>query len=101
MLARIYKPSKSTMQSGRKMRDEWLLEFEPRSARLPDRLMGWPSSDDTQSQVVLHFESQEEAVAYAQKHGIPFQVIPAQERRRFIRAYADNFAYGRKEPWTH
>ncbi len=92
MLARIYKPSKSTMQSGRKMRDEWLLEFEPRSARPPDRLMGWPSSDDTQSQVVLHFESQEEAVAYAQKHGIPFQVIPAQEKRRILRDYADNFA---------
>ena len=101
MLARIYKPSKSTMQSGRKMRDEWLLEFDPRSARLPDMLMGWPSSDDTQSQVVLHFETQEEAVGYAQRHGIPFRLIPDRVKRRFIRAYADNFAFGRKEPWTH
>ena len=101
MLARIYKPSKTTMQSGRQKEKEWLLEFEPASARLPDRLMGWWSSDDTQSQVVLHFDTQEQAVAYAQKHGIPFQVFPPRQTRRIIKAYADNFAYSRKEPWTN
>jgi len=101
MLARIYKPTKTTMQSGQKKAQEWLLEFEPASARLPDRLMGWWSSDDTQTQVVLHFETQEQAVDYAQRHGIPFQLFAPKEPRRIIKAYADNFAYGRKEPWTH
>jgi hypothetical protein len=101
MLARIYQPSKSTMQSGQSKSREWLLEFEPASARKPDRLMGWPSSNDAQSQVVLHFETQEQAVAYATEHGIPFQLIPPKERRKIIKAYADNFAYQRKEPWTH
>ena len=73
----------------------------PPSARKPDPLMGWSSSDDTQSQVVLSFDTQEEAVAYAQRHGIPFQLIPPAEQRKIIKAYADNFAYNRKEPWTH
>ena len=101
MLARIYKPSKTTMQSGRAKFEQWILEFERGSARRPDPLMGWPSSEDMQSQVVLRFDTQEEAVAYAQRHGIPFQVIPATEQKRIIKAYADNFAYNRKEPWTH
>ena len=101
MLARIYKPSKSTMQSGRAKFEDWILEFEPASARKPDPLMGWTSSNDTQSQVVLRFDTQEEAVAYAQRHGIPFQLIPATEQKRIIKAYADNFAFQRREPWTH
>ncbi len=101
MLARIYKPSKTTMQSGRAKYEQWVLEFERASARKPDPLMGWSSSNDTQSQVVLRFDTEEEAVAYAERHGIPFQVIPAAEQRKIIKAYADNFAYNRKEPWTH
>jgi hypothetical protein len=63
--------------------------------------MGWSSSNDTQTQVVLRFPTQEEAVAYAQRHGIAFQLFPPRERRRIIKAYADNFAFQRKEPWTH
>jgi hypothetical protein len=101
MLARIYKPSKNAMQSGQARFDDWVLEFEPASARTPDPLMGWSSSNDTQTQVVLRFPTQEEAVAYAQRHGIAFQLFPPRERRRIIKAYADNFAFQRKEPWTH
>ena len=101
MLARIYKPSKSTMQSGRAKFEDWLLEFEPASARTPDPLMGWSSSNDTQSQVVLRFPTSEEAVAYAQANGIPFQLFAPKDPRKIIKAYADNFAFQRKEPWTH
>ena len=101
MLARIYKPAKTTMQSGRAKFQEWVLEFERASARKPDPLMGWSRSNDTQSQVVLRFDTQEEAVAYAQRHDIPFQVFPPKETKLIIKAYADNFAYQRKEPWTH
>ena len=101
MLARIYKPTKTTMQSGKAKYEDWVLEFEPASARRPDPLMGWSSSNDTQSQVVLRFDTQEDAVAYAQRHGIPCQLFAPRERRKIIKAYADNFAYNRKEPWTH
>ncbi len=52
-------------------------------------------------QVRLAFETKEEAVAYAQRHGIPFQLFEPQEARRIIKAYADNFAVDRREPWTH
>jgi hypothetical protein len=101
MLARIYRPAKTAMQSGRAKTLEWMLTFEPASARFPDPLMGWTSSADMNGQVNLRFETKEQAVAYAQKHGIPFQLFEPHEPRRILKAYADNFAYNRKEPWTH
>ena len=101
MLARIYRPAKSAMQSGVAKTKSWILEFEPASARRPDPLMGWTSSTDMNGQVKLGFESQEEAVAYAQAHGIDFQIFEPKIPRRIIKAYADNFAYQRKQSWTH
>jgi hypothetical protein len=101
MLARIYRPAKTAMQSGRAKTFEWVLEFEPASARKVDPLMGWTSSDDMNSEIRLTFGSREEAVAYAQLHEIPFQVIEPQDRKQIIKAYADNFAPGRRQPWTH
>ena len=101
MLARIYKPAKTAMQSGKAKTKDWVLDFEQATPRVPDHLIGWPSTDDTQAGVSLRFETQEEAVAYAKAQGIPFQVFPEREPRRLIKAYADNFAFQRKEPWTH
>jgi hypothetical protein len=101
MLARIYKPTKSSMQSGRARSKDWVLEFEPASARRLDPLMGWSSSSDMNGQIHLSFETQEEAVAYCQAHGIAFQLSAEKPRRHIIKAYADNFAANRREPWTH
>ena len=74
MLARIYRPAKTAMQSGKANSRRWRLEFEPASARTIDPLMGWTSSADMNGQVRLEFDSQEEAVAYAERHGIPFRL---------------------------
>ncbi len=101
MLARIYRPAKTAMQSGVAKTKDWVLEFEPASARRPDPLMGWTSSSDMNGQVRLTFETQEEAAAYATAHGIAFRLIQPYIPRRIIKAYADNFAYQRKQPWTH
>jgi hypothetical protein len=101
MLARIYRPTKTAMQSGRAKTHVWLLEFEPASARTPDPLMGWTSSTDMNGQVRLSFESRDEAVAYATAHGIAFQVTEPKTPKKIIKAYADNFAYQRRAPWTH
>jgi hypothetical protein len=101
MRARIYQPPKSAMQSGRAGSDEWVLEFEPASPRRPDPLMGWIGSADTQAQVRLSFQTREEAVAYADKSGIAYDLELPQPRRIRPKAYADNFRYGRIENWTH
>ncbi len=101
MIARIFRQAKSAMQSGKANTHAWELEFAPASARAPDPLMGWTTSTDTNGQVKLLFNDLDEAVAYARRHGIPFEVLPDRVPRKIIKAYADNFAFNRKIPWTH
>jgi hypothetical protein len=102
MLARIFRPSKTAMQSGKGKTQEWVLEFEPQDARRQDSLMGWTQTGDTESsQVRLSFETKDEAVRYADQHGIAFQLIDPKPAKRILKAYADNFAFNRKVPWTH
>jgi hypothetical protein len=101
MLARIYRPAKTAMQSGRGKTKDWLLEFAPASARGTDPLTGWTQSTDMNGQVRLTFETREEAVAYAQRHGMAFQLFEPKEPKKILKAYADNFATNRRQSWTH
>jgi hypothetical protein len=101
MRARIYQPAKNAMQSGKARSHGWLLEYEPESAKKPDPLMGWTSSRDMRQQVSLEFDSQEEAVAYADKNGIPYQVFEPHKPAAKAKSYSDNFRVDRKEPWSH
>jgi len=101
MRARIYQPPKNAMQSGWATTKQWVIEFPPIAPRVPDPLMGWIGSADTQPQVHLHFETRDEAVAYAEKHGIEYEVELPQSRKFRPKAYADNFRFDRRENWTH
>ena len=101
MMARIYKPSKSAMQSGMGKSKDWVLEFAPDAPQPIDPLTGWTGSKDTREQVKIYFETRQDAVAYARKHGIPHEVLEPRERRPVIKAYADNFKFGRVGTWTH
>jgi hypothetical protein len=101
MRARIYQPPRNAMQSGRAGTAQWVLEFEPSRRRVADPLMGWIGGGDTQSQVRLSFATQQEAVAYAEKHGVVFDLELPQLRQVKPKAYADNFRSGRNENWTH
>ena len=101
MLAKIYRPSKTAMQSGQAATRRWILEFEPGSGLAPEPLMGWSSSSDTTRQVKLTFDTREQAIDYARRHGIPHQVFEPKERKPVLKAYGDNFSPRRKEPWSH
>ena len=103
MRARIYQPAKTAMQSGSAKTHQWVLEFAPASERDIDPLMGWTSSDDTQSQVRLKFETREAAEAYAAEKGIEYDMVEPKPRKPVIRprGYGENFATDRKGAWTH
>jgi hypothetical protein len=101
MTARIYKPAKTAMQSGRAKTHDWVLDYEPEEPRVVESLMGWTTSGDMKSQVRLRFATKEEAVAYAERHGISYQVQEAKPVTRRGLSYADNFASGRRGAWTH
>jgi len=93
MNVRIFKPSKNAMQSGRGKTHQWILEHEDLSARRPEHLMGWTSSNDTLNQVRLRFDSAQEAIAFAEEKGWPYTVLPDQGRKLRPRNYVDNFKY--------
>jgi hypothetical protein len=101
MMARIYRPAKTATQSGSAKTKQWVLEYEPDAARVVEPLMGWTSSTDMKSQIRLHFASAAEAVAYCERHGIPYQLFDAKAPARRTIAYADNFAFARRGMWTH
>ena len=103
MLAKIFQPARSAMQSGPARTRDWVLEFVPADARWIDPLMGWTGSDDMNSQVRLRFESRDEAIAYAERHGIAHEVFEPKRRRHILRqhGYGDNFAFDRRIAWTH
>jgi ETC complex I subunit conserved region len=101
MAARIYRPAKTAMQSGTAKTRQWVLDYEPEQPREIDPLMGWSSSGDMRQQVRLRFATAEEAVAYAEQHGIAYQLIDATTSSRRTMSYSDNFAFKRRGSWTH
>ena len=102
MPVRIYKPARNAMQSGKAKSDNWVLEFEASAPRTVDPLMGWTSSADTRQQVRLTFDTREEAIAYCEREGLAYHVLPVNPVAKVIKkSYSDNFKFGRSVNWTH
>lgn len=101
VLARIHRPAKNAMQSGRARTRRWVLEYEPERPREIEPLMGWTASDDMNQQLSLEFDTREEAVAYAEKNGIAYQVFEPHTTETRPKAYSDNFRFDRRVPWSH
>lgn len=93
MQVRIYQPAKTAMQSGLAKTKQWLLETVPAVRQEPDPLMGWNGGTPTTMQVRLSFPSQEEAIAYATKHGLDYTVQTPHAKALKPKSYADNFAF--------
>ena len=93
MRARIYKPSKTAMQSAHGKTKRWVLEYETTSTREPEPLMGWTASGDTLNQVRVYFPSKEDAIDFAKSKGWSYSVAKVRERRVKPRNYGDNFRY--------
>lgn len=91
--AKIYKPCKTAMQSGRGKTDQWVLEYERENKLGPEPLMGWTSSGDTLNQVKIKFDTVEQAIARAEKEGFDYTLVQPKERRVKPRNYGDNFVY--------
>src|ERR1700757_5344872 len=93
--ARIYRPTKTAMQSGRAQARKWILEYEAATPRRPDPLMGWTSAEDTLNEVQLRFDTRDEAVAFADRLGLDYAVIAPHDSAEKPKSYAYNFCYDR------
>ena len=88
--AKIYKPSKTAMQSGLKKFNKWIIEFITEDPG-KNPLMGWESSSDTYSELNLEFKTKELALDYAKKNNIIYELIEPKKRKLLKKSYADNF----------
>ena len=88
--AKIYKPSKTAMQSGMKKFDKWIIEFITKDPG-KNPLMGWESSTDTYNELKLEFKTKELAIDYAKKNNILYELIESKKRKLLKKSYADNF----------
>tara|TARA_B100000029_G_scaffold446772_1_gene468134 strand:+ start:332 stop:613 length:282 start_codon:yes stop_codon:yes gene_type:complete len=88
--AKIYKPTKTAMQSGKRNTKSWLLEFD-RLNTVTEPLMGWISSKDTMSEVKLYFTTKDQAINYAKKNNIDYYIVEPQKRKIIKKSYTDNF----------
>ena len=91
MKAKIYKPSKTAMQSGRSKFNKWVLKFSNNRNQKKDSLMGWNGGSNTISQVELKFDTKEDAINYAKRNDIEYVVLESSERKVITKSYADNF----------
>ena len=84
--AKIYKPTRTAMQSGKRNEKSWLLEFDTLNTGI-NPLMGWESSNDTMSEVKLEFENKDEAINYAKKNNIEYYVVEPKKRKLIKKSY--------------
>ena len=101
MTIKIYKPSKTAMQSGQGKSKKWLAEYISNIDNKKDLLMGWNSSQDTKSQIKLFFDTKEQAVTWAKKNNFQYFIEDSKIKKIKPKSYSSNFEFNRKEPWTH
>lgn len=94
----IYQPAKNAMQSGKGKTRLWLLEFTRSTPMTPDALMGWNTMAETvPTQLQLKFATKDEAVAYAESHGIAYTVREPKAARIGPKSYAENFSFTKRK----
>ena len=88
--AKIYKPTKTSMQSCVGKTKKWVLEYIDDSISI-NPLMGWESSSNTLSELKLFFDTKDQAIEYANKNKIEFVLIENNQRSFVKKSYTDNF----------
>lgn len=97
----IYQPAKNAMQSGKAKTRMWHLEFVRNTPMTPDALMGWNTMAETvPQQLHLKFATKEEAIAYAEAHGITFEVREPKIARVGPKSYSENFSFTKRKAFS-
>ena len=110
---RIYRPTKTTTQSGKGKLKRWLLDWDPLqgAGRWENDLMGWASSADFMQGTVLAFRTREDAVAFVSLSRRKARMSSSGERRWIVRetggretaqcTLADRTLQAEKQGWDY
>lgn len=89
----IYQPARNAMQSGLLHTSSWRLDFDNEQSRWENPLMGWTSSRDAMQGVSLNFDSEADAVRFAERQGWQYAVRSGEETHWRQKSYSGNFSY--------
>ncbi len=91
MQVKIYKPTKTSMQSG-SIEQKWLIEFvQADSSKFIEPYLKRTSSSDMMNEVVLSFNRLNDAIDFAKNNNYEYEIIRPQKLRLIKKSYADNF----------
>ncbi|OEY86693.1 oxidoreductase [Wolbachia pipientis] len=91
MIFKIYRPTKSAMQSGLGNTKFWHIEVESSNSYYIDSQMGWVGSRDPRKQIVLKFDSLQKAVSFAEKCNTKYIIEMPKNGKRLPKSYTSNF----------
>ncbi|XP_017666623.1 PREDICTED: NADH dehydrogenase [ubiquinone] iron-sulfur protein 4, mitochondrial isoform X1 [Lepidothrix coronata] len=91
----IFVPARNAMQSGLNNTKKWKMEFDNRE-RWENPLMGWASTADPLSNMVLTFATKEDAIAFAEKNGWSYDVEEKKIPKPKSKSYGANFSWNKR-----
>ncbi|XP_050843328.1 NADH dehydrogenase [ubiquinone] iron-sulfur protein 4, mitochondrial [Serinus canaria] len=91
----IFVPARNAMQSGANNTKKWKMEFDNRE-RWENPLMGWASTADPLSNMVLTFSTKEDAIAFAEKNGWSYDVEEKKMPKPKSKSYGANFSWNKR-----
>ncbi|KAA8592636.1 hypothetical protein FQN60_018091, partial [Etheostoma spectabile] len=91
----IFVPTKTAMQSGVNSTKKWKMDFDTRE-RWENPLMGWASTADPLSNMVLSFSSKEDAIAFAEKNGWSYDITEKRSSKPRVKSYGANFSWDKR-----
>uniref|UniRef100_A0A6P8PY71 NADH dehydrogenase [ubiquinone] iron-sulfur protein 4, mitochondrial n=1 Tax=Geotrypetes seraphini TaxID=260995 RepID=A0A6P8PY71_GEOSA len=91
----IFVPTRNAMQAGVNNTKKWKMEFDTRE-RWENPLMGWASTADPLSNMVLNFSCKEDAIAFAEKNGWAYEVEEKRIPKPKVKSYGANFSWSKR-----
>ncbi|XP_010215645.1 PREDICTED: NADH dehydrogenase [ubiquinone] iron-sulfur protein 4, mitochondrial-like [Tinamus guttatus] len=87
----IFVPARNAMQAGVNNTKKWKMEFDNRE-HCENPLMGWASTADPLSNMVLTFSAKEDAIVFAEKNGWSYDVEERRIPKPKSKSYGANFS---------
>uniref|UniRef100_A0A493TH28 NADH dehydrogenase [ubiquinone] iron-sulfur protein 4, mitochondrial n=2 Tax=Anas platyrhynchos TaxID=8839 RepID=A0A493TH28_ANAPP len=91
----IFVPARNAMQAGVNNTKKWKMEFDNRE-RWENPLMGWASTADPLSNMVLTFATKEDAIAFAEKNGWNYDIEEKKVPKPKSKSYGANFSWNKR-----
>ena len=87
----IFKPAKSSMQSGLSKTKKWCLASKDVENTFLSSRFCWTGSSNSHKKILLFFDNKINAIRFAEKNNYDYEIIEPKKRKILKKSYASNF----------